>query len=112
MNLRNLALALLLLGGTLAGCGRQAEFERPRPLIGKPRQPSAAQLNRDAAAARARADGAVKADPQAPQSVDEVRDRVPTQRENPVAGAPVGPNPPRPPGVLPDPVARPSSIPQ
>ena len=110
---RNAVLALLVLGGALAGCGRQAELDRPGPLFGKPHKPSAQQLTREQAAAQARQDGAATADPHAPVSVDEVRNQpLPTQRENPVAGAPQGPNPERPAGVLPDPAARPSSIPQ
>ncbi len=59
----------------LCACGKQAELQRPSPLFGKPRQPSSAELGRDEAAARARADGAARSDAAAPQSVDEVRDQ-------------------------------------
>jgi hypothetical protein len=112
---RNAILALVVLGAaSLGACGKQAELERPKPLIGHGRPPpSAQQLTRDKAAARARDDGLATADPQAPQSVDEVRGQgVQTQREHPVAGANEGPNPSRPPGVLPDPAAQPSRIPE
>ena len=103
-----------VLGCGLAACGKQGELERPAPLVGRPQGgPTSAQLTRDQAAARARQEGAANSDPQAPQSVDEVRNQgVQTQREHPVAGAPQGPNPQRPAGLLPDPAARPSTIPQ
>ena len=73
MSLRSLGVALIAIGMLgLAGCGRQAELDRPQPLVSKPPQPSAEALARDQAAARARAD-TVGADPVAPQTFDEVR---------------------------------------
>lgn len=107
------ALALLAAAGMLVGCGKQGELDRPAPLIGKAQAgPGQAKLTRDAAAARARGDGAANSDPPAPQSVDEVRNQgLPTQRERPIPGVSQGPNSPGPPGVLPDPVPRPGSIP-
>jgi hypothetical protein len=111
---RTAVLALFIAAGALGACGKQGELERPAPLVGKAQTgPSAAKLKRDQAAARARNDGAVNADPQAPQSVDEVRNLgVQTQREHPVSGVSEGPNPQHPPGLLPDPAARPSKIPE
>ncbi len=109
------ALALAALGAavlTLGACGKQGELERPRPLIGHGTHPTADQRTRDAAAARARADGSVNADPQAPQSAEEMRAQgMKIPREHQIAGAPVGPDPKPPPGVLPDPM-RPSTVPQ
>ena len=73
--MRRPALALFGLSAALllCACGKQADLEQPRPMFGKPYQPSPAQLRRDEAAARAVADAAERADPRAPQSVDEVR---------------------------------------
>jgi hypothetical protein len=95
MRPRTLALALAVLGAVLAGCGRQAELERPSPLIGKPKSPSAERVARDEAAARARRDAAGKADPIAPQSVDEVREqgRVAQRRQRDAASAQATPPP-------------------
>ena len=66
-----------LAGASLAGCGKQGDLERPAPLFGHVKAPSAETLARDEAAARARTDGLAAAGPQAlaPQSVDEVRDQ-------------------------------------
>lgn len=101
----------------LAGCGKQGELERPRPLVGHPTQPTADQRRASDAAARARADNAGVGH-QAPQSVDEVRgleqqnDRpLPNAYQNPVQGAPVGPDQPVNQGVLPDPL-RPNTVPE
>jgi hypothetical protein len=63
------------LAGGLAGCGRQAELDRPLPRLGQTKGPSAEQVTRDQAAARARREGAANADPRAPESVDEVRNQ-------------------------------------
>ena len=79
-----------LAAAALAGCGKQADLDRPAPLFGHVRAPSAEALGRDQAAARARADGAASAGPQAkaPQSIDEVRNRgIPTHR-SPVSAPP------------------------
>jgi hypothetical protein len=78
MSPRKAALALLLAGVSLAaialaGCGRQAELDRPGPFLGKPSAPSAEQTTREQSAANAKAAAAAVADPQAPLSVDEVR---------------------------------------
>ena len=72
-SLAALALAGLAAAALLAGCGRQGELERPAPLFGKASQPSPDALRRQQAAQRAYAEGQARADPQAPQSVDEVR---------------------------------------
>ena len=62
----------------LTGCGKQSLLERPAPLFGKTApQEGRWASERDASAARARTDGKVAAGPQAPQSVDEVRDAGP-----------------------------------
>ena len=93
-----LALAALT-AAALAGCGKQGELERPAPLFGHVKTPSAQVLARDQAAARARADGLAAAGPQvlAPLSVDEVRNqRVPTKTPPSDAAAPQGqPSPPQ-----------------
>ena len=76
MSTRAQVLALLVLTAlALAGCGRQGELERPGPLFG--RAPAAAPdvVARDEAMARARKDGAARADPRAPLSNDEVREQ-------------------------------------
>ncbi len=76
MSTRAQVLALLVLSAlALAGCGRQGELERPGPLFG--RAPAAAPdaVARDEAMARARKDGAARADPRAPLSNDEVREQ-------------------------------------
>ncbi len=75
MTVRRLTLIALAAAAVLAGCGRQGELERPRPLFGKPSTPAADAKSRDQAMARARADGAKHADPRAPQSIDEVREQ-------------------------------------
>jgi hypothetical protein len=74
---RTAVLALMLLvGGALGGCGRQAELDRPAyPLFGQPRTPGAERLARDVGADRARREGAANADPRAPISIDEVRNQ-------------------------------------
>ncbi len=57
----------------LAGCGKQGELEPPRAIAGQPAPaPTGWVADRDAAAARARADAAPTVGPQAPQSVEEV----------------------------------------
>lgn len=72
------ALAALAAAAALAGCGKQSLLERPAPLFGKtPPQEGRWATAREASAARARTDGAVAAGPQAPQSVDEVRNAGP-----------------------------------
>ena len=82
----------------LAGCGRQAMLERPRPLTGHPFTPNAEALTREQAANRALRDGAVGADPQAPQSVEEVRDQGRTiQPWHAAPGSTTEPPPPGPP---------------
>ena len=72
---RTAVLALMLLvGGALGGCGRQAELDRPA-LSGPPNPPSAERVARDQGADRARREGAANADPRAPISIDEVRNQ-------------------------------------
>ena len=89
---RKTAVALMVLAGVLAGCGRQAQLDRPGPLLGKPRTPTAQLVTRDQAAARARQDGAVNADPHAPRSVDEVRNqRLPTPPDSSASPASIPP---------------------
>jgi len=73
---RHTALAVVLVAGALAvaGCGKQAELARPRPMFGGvPTQPTAEAANRDAMARRAVADAAPRADPRAPASLEELR---------------------------------------
>ena len=73
---RHRALAVVLVAGALAvaGCGKQAELARPRPIFGgAPTQPTAQAANRDALARRAIADAAPHADPRAPESLEELR---------------------------------------
>ena len=94
-------LALAGLAVALAGCGKQGDLERPAPLFGHVKTPSAQVLARDQAAARARADGLDAAGPQvlAPQSVDEVRNQRVAKKAPPpdaAASAPQGqPSPPQ-----------------
>ena len=103
----------------LAGCGRQGELARPRPLVGPPTQPTASQRTRDQAAMRAARDTQGVAEPQAPQSAQEVRglgldtdQPPPNAYENPVPGAPQGPDQPPPfTRGTPDPL-RPSTQPE
>ena len=112
-----LALAALGAAFALAGCGKQGELERPRPLVGHQVQPNAITRSRQAAEARARGDARAVADPQAPQSVDEAREEgaqlppPPPLAGSTVKGAPAGPNAPPPPGGLPDPM-HPATIPR
>ena len=101
---RHPALAVILVAGTLAvaGCGKQAELARPRPMFGGvPTQPTAEAADRDALARRAIADAAPHADPRAPESLDELR-RVRVKRGakgNEVTSFPtVDPSAPHPPG--------------
>ena len=100
---KRLALAVLaaLAAAATAGCGKQAELARPAPLFGHAFEPSGQAMARRDAAARARADGAAAAGPQAlaPQSVDEVRDqRVTASRsaadQAPPASSTAAPGPP------------------
>ncbi len=95
-----LALAALAAAASLCACGRQGQLERPAPLFGGPASPPRAwATDRDADAARARADGARTDGPRAPQSVGEVRDaglstaaisaapHAPPNPDTPAAGA-------------------------
>jgi len=67
-------LVLALAAAALAGCGRQAQLDRPGPLTGRAAaHPTPERAAKDQAAARARADSAGLADPQGPQSIDEVK---------------------------------------
>ncbi len=77
-----------LAAAALAGCGKQGDLERPAPLFHHTLTPSAQTLTREQAADRARADGADSADPQAPQSVDEVRNQRVAPRPTPGLSAP------------------------
>ncbi len=103
MTPRRLALATLFLAGllVLAGCGKQAELARPRPMFGTPSQPTAEGITRDAMARRALADAAPHADPRAPESLDEQRQvRVKRNAKGAAVAtfAPVDPSAPHPPG--------------
>ena len=112
---RKTLLAVTVAAGLAAGlsaCGRQGDLERPRPLIGKESQPSAAVVTRQQAADRARADGEARADPQAPMSRDEARDANLTPRERRDVQVTSDPNPPKTGSLIPDPASRPSSVPQ
>ena len=121
MTSRNLSVALLMGAAAalaLGGCGKQGELQRPRPLIGHATQPAADQATRDRAAMRAAEDTTGVTDPQAPQSVEEVRglgEQVqrppPNGFEYTAPGAPQGPDQPQTQGVLPDPL-RPSTVPE
>lgn len=78
----------------LAGCGKQGELESPRAVAGQPAPPPTGWIAaREAAAARARADAAPTAGPQAPQSVEEVRavKSLPAPRDPPLV-PPDGPS--------------------
>ena len=76
MTTRPQRLAILAFGAlALAACGRQGELEKPGPLFGKAPAVAPDAVTRDAAMARARSDGAARADPRAPASVDEVREQ-------------------------------------
>ena len=101
---------------SLAGCGKQGQLERPRPLIGSGVEPNAQTRDRQAAAARARLDSVRGTDRQAPQSVDEVRNDgaqlpPPPLKGSTIPGAAQPPNPQPPPGGLPNPL-QPSTIPR
>ena len=115
---RGTALSLAALAAlSVAGCGKQGELQRPAPLIGRGTEPNAATRARQAAEADARQNAGRIADPQAPQSADEVRNdgaRLPPPpplKGRPVAGVPDGPNAQPPPGGLGNPL-QPSTIPQ
>jgi outer membrane murein-binding lipoprotein Lpp len=74
MTQRLALVALLASAAALAGCGRQAQLDRPGPLTGRPAaHPTPQRAAKDEAAARARADAAGRSDPEAPQSIDEVK---------------------------------------
>lgn len=110
------ALALTALTAlTLAGCGKQGELERPRPLVGQGVRPNAETRTRQEAAARARHDA--RSDEQAPQSTDEVRNQDAQLPPPPLKGTALpgmnnnGPNPQQPPGGLPNPL-QPATVPQ
>ena len=111
------ALALAALAAlALAGCGKQGELERPSPLVGHGASANAETRARQAAEADARQDAAKIADPQAPQSADEVRNDTtlpppPPLKGYEITGAAQPPNPSRPPGGLPDPL-HPATVPQ
>jgi len=111
------ALALAALAAlSIAGCGKQGELERPRPLVGHGTEPNDQTRTRQAAAARARREAAQGTDRQAPQSVDEVRNEggqlpPPPLKGTQIPGAAQPPNPQPPPGGLPNPL-QPATIPQ
>ena len=102
---------------TLAGCGKEGELDRPAPLIGHGTRANAETRARQAAEADARQDAAKIADPQAPQSADEVRNDgaqlppPPPLNGSSLAGVQDQPNASPPPGGLPDPM-HPSSVPR
>jgi hypothetical protein len=74
MSARASLIALAAVAAALCGCGRQAQLDRPGPLTGRAAaHPTPERAVKDQAAARARADAAAYADPQAPQSIDEVK---------------------------------------
>jgi putative lipoprotein len=115
MTPRLIAFALLAGAACLAGCGRTGDLERPAPMFGG--QPQAAQDDRPAmtAEARARADAA-RSDPDAetPQSVQELRrmQGAPApSRADPIPGANPDPNGAPPQGAIPDPYNYPQSGP-
>jgi len=101
----------------LAGCGKQGELARPAPLIGHGTEANASTRARLAAEADARQNAGKIADPQAPQSADEVRNDgqqlppPPPLKGSDIAGTAPPPNPSPPPGGLPDPM-HPSTVPQ
>ena len=100
LTLAALAALAAALSTAMSGCGKQAELARPAPLFGHAFAPSGQAMARRDAAARARADGAAAAGPQAlaPQSVDEVRDQRLTARvasdAAPPASSTAAPGPP------------------
>ena len=94
----------------LAGCGKQADLARPKPLFGAA-PPSAAPLARDEAARRALADAAVRGDPRAPQSYEELRANE-TLRRGRAGAALIDPSAPRPPGSPTEAAVPESSAPQ
>ncbi len=110
------ALALAALAAlSLAGCGKQGELERPRPLVGHGTEPNAQTRARQEAAARARED-VRGTDRQAPQSVDEVRNEggqlpPPPLKGTTIPGTAQPPNPQPPPGGLPNPM-QPATVPR
>lgn len=85
----------------LSGCGKQGQLERPAPLWGAKRAQYEAEQR--AAAAKARENNANNATP----GPDEPSSPVMPSRSAPMPGAKSDPNPSAPPGVLPDPYARP-----
>jgi hypothetical protein len=101
---------------TLAGCGKQGELDRPRPLVGHGVEPNAQTLTRQQAEARARREADAHSDGQAPQSVEEVRNEgaqlpPPPLNGSTIPGAASQPNAQPPPGGLPNPM-QPSTIPR
>jgi hypothetical protein len=116
MSPRLIALALLMGGATLAGCGRTGELERPAPLFGGQPQTSQDTRTSMSAEARARSDAArSNPDEATPQSVQDLRrmqggDIAPARAE-PIPGAPPDPSAAPPQGAIPDPYNHPETSP-
>ena len=115
MTPRLFILSLIAGGAVLAGCGRQADLEVPRPMFGGGAQATPEEAAARAAEDRARSEGATQADPQAPQSAEEQRNwqrgNVPPPRAAPIEGSPPDPNAPQPQGAIPDPYNYPGQSP-
>ena len=66
-------IGLLAAASLLAGCGKMADLERPRPMFGTPSDAAPETDARHAAAQRARADARAVSARDAPQSIEELR---------------------------------------
>lgn len=116
MTPRLTALALLMGGACLAGCGNTGELERPAPMFGSAPTDSADTRTSQSAEARARSDAArSNPEPETPQSVQELRRMegadITPQRADPIPGANPDPSGAPPPGAIPDPYNYPGQSP-
>ena len=98
MTIRRAALALLFAAAALAGCGKQGDLERPHPTFGQPPAPAAQASARDEAARRAFSDASVKANPRAPESIDELRNLTGSKHKAVQSEDATNPSAPHPPG--------------
>ena len=113
-----LAGAGLALAGSLAGCGRTGELERPAPMFGQTAQVSPDTQSSLTAEQRARMDAErsnESEEEEVPQSVQELRrvqgGDINPARSQPIPGAIPDPNGAQPPGAIPDPYNSPAESP-
>ena len=93
----------------LTACGKIGTLDRPAPLAGARAKAdwAAQQKAASQAAASAKAHKQNEPDRLPPDRIQDPYTMSGPERAHPIPGAPTGPNPPAPPGALPDPMTSP-----